>query len=547
MQFTGRGRRKLSRLAGDARGDLYPHSLQFYLQPPTENISLVEFESFAVDRLKLLKLVENLGVSYVKNSPEYKQKLEAELRRLKFPYRALVEDDYEARRKDHISHFILRLAYCQSEDLRRWFIQQEMDLFRYRFNQLNDQLVEKFLAYINLAYDKIEATEKTNIADELVNSTSGLNFTKVEEMVYYKVPFCDAVDLVRVRRVYFHGGYAYVPHQDIITIVLNNYRTKLSKALAVFYLAHRESFPVLGSSSESILTAKVCRMRVDFPLSLKITARSLPAVQADERLQPLLGHLSHAYVGPDYNIQKNIGKISLEQMDALSVKSFPLCMRQLHKTLRENHHLRHGGRMQYGLFLKGIGLTLEQALQFWKSEFIKGKVDADKFDKGYAYNIRHSYGKEGKRTDYTPFSCMKIILSNPPGQGDYHGCPFRHSDPELLKQKLQAYKIPSTGILDLVKGMHYQLACQKYFELTHNVSDIGWSLNHPNQYFIESQQLLSGIKEIKKEQKQPDNCQPKQNSQKSLNTATATTSTTSPLNPIEEMELEGLDDCFTED
>lgn len=34
--------------------------------------------------------------------------------------------------------------------------------------------------------------------------------------------------------------------------------------------------------------------------------------------------------------------------------------------------------MQYGLFLKGIGLSLEQALQFWRSEFIRGKVDADK-------------------------------------------------------------------------------------------------------------------------------------------------------------------------
>ncbi|XP_016149638.1 DNA primase large subunit-like [Sinocyclocheilus grahami] len=89
-------------------------------------------------------------------------------------------------------------------------------------------------------------------------------------------------------------------------------------------------------------------------------------------------HLRHAYVGQDYSIQKNIGKISLEQIDALSGKSFPLCMRHLHKALRENHHLRHGGRMQYGLFLKGIGLTLEQALQFWRSEFVKGKVDADK-------------------------------------------------------------------------------------------------------------------------------------------------------------------------
>lgn len=53
-------------------------------------------------------------------------------------------------------------------------------------------------------------------------------------------------------------------------------------------------------------------------------------------------------------------------------------MRQLHNALRDNHHLRHGGRMQYGLYLKGLGLTLEQALLFWKSEFIKGKVEPDK-------------------------------------------------------------------------------------------------------------------------------------------------------------------------
>nr|XP_023957340.1 DNA primase large subunit isoform X3 [Chrysemys picta bellii] len=446
MEFS-REKRLKARLAGDRRGDLYPHSLQFYLQPPTENISLAEFENFAIDRLKLLKVVENLGVSYVKGSDEYKSRLEREIRKLKFPFRALVEDDYDARRKDHISHFILRLAYCQSEDLRRWFIQQEMDLFRYRFNELNGDLVEKFLKYVNLSYGAISKEVKEKLAVQLLNSTPGLSGAKVEELEFYKVPLQDAMDLFRVRRVYLLNAFAYVPQTDIVAIVLNNFRTKLSKALA-------------------------------------LTARSLPAVQSDERLQPLLNHLSHSYVGPDYTIQKNIGKISLEHIDA--------------------------------------------------------------FDKGYAYSIRHNYGKEGKRTDYTPFSCMKIILSNPPSPGDYHGCPFRHSDPELLKQKLQSYKIPPTGItqiLELVKGMHYQLACQKYFQLTQDVDDIGFSLNHPNQYFAESQKLLSGGREVKKEPSEPESSQQKLSSQKSTNSCSIPISS----NTEADTELEGLDAYFTED
>ncbi|KAM6166735.1 DNA primase large subunit [Erethizon dorsatum] len=507
MEFSGGKRRRL-RLVGDQKNACYLHSLQFYLEPPSENISLIEFENLAIDRLKLLKTVENLGVSYVKGTEQYQSKLEAEIRKLKFSFRENLEDEYEPRRRDHISHFILRLAYCQSEDLRRWFIQQEMDLLRFRFSILPKDKIQNFLKDSHLQFEAISDDEKTLREEAIYASSLSLSGAPWKLESVYKIPFADALDLFRGRRVYLEDGFAYVPVKDIVAIILNEFRAKLSKALA-------------------------------------LTARTLPAVQSDERLQPLLSHLSHSYTGQDYSVQGNSGKISLDQIDSLSTTSFPPCMRQLHKALRENHHLRHGGRMQYGLFLKGIGLTLEQALQFWKREFVRGKMDPDKFDRGYSYNIRHSFGKEGKRTDYTPYSCMKIILTNPPGQGDYHGCPFRHSDPELLKQKLQSYEISPQGIsqiLDLVKGTHYQVACQKYFEMIHNVDDCGFSLNHPNQFFVESQRMLNGGKDVKKESSQPETPQAKPGVQKTRDASSALAS----LNSSLEMDMEGLEDYFTQ-
>lgn len=51
MEFSG-GKRKKLRLADDQRNACYPHILQFYLQPPSGNVSLTEFETLAIDRVK---------------------------------------------------------------------------------------------------------------------------------------------------------------------------------------------------------------------------------------------------------------------------------------------------------------------------------------------------------------------------------------------------------------------------------------------------------------------------------------------------------------
>lgn len=61
----------------------------------------------------------------------------------------------------------------------------------------------------------------------------------------------------------------------------------------------------------------------------------------------------------------------------MAKESFPPCMQNLHNNLKKHHHLRHFGRTQYGLFLKGAGMTLEDQIQFMKGEFIK-KIDSNK-------------------------------------------------------------------------------------------------------------------------------------------------------------------------
>ena len=129
--------------------------------------------------------------------------------------------------------------------------------------------------------------------------------------------------------------------------------------------------------------------------------------------------LSSQQVAPTYKQANFGGSVTVDQIPALAQSSFPLCMNNLYRGLTKDHHLKHGGRMQFGLFLKGIGLSLEDALVFWRSAFAR-RTPPDKFNKQYAYNIRHNYGKEGKRSNYTPYGCMKIIKSEVSSL-DHHG------------------------------------------------------------------------------------------------------------------------------
>lgn len=54
----------------------------------------------------------------------------------------------------------------------------------------------------------------------------------------------------------------------------------------------------------------------------------------------------------------------------------------------------------------------------------------------------------------------------------------------------------------MAKKGHYQIACSKYFDAVHN-TDLGLGINHPNQFFEESQKIIRGDVKIEPKKEQP--------------------------------------------
>jgi DNA primase large subunit len=86
---------------------------------------------------------------------------------------------------------------------------------------------------------------------------------------------------------------------------------------------------------------------------------------------------------------------------------------------------------------------------------------------------------------------MKIIMN--PGAGDHSGCPFRGwAEPSMrLKMQQKRFTPPQCDeIIALMKGQHYQIACQRYYAYSHNgvmAEQVG---THPNVYFDASEQYF---------------------------------------------------------
>ncbi|GHJ84888.1 hypothetical protein NliqN6_1290 [Naganishia liquefaciens] len=477
------GRRRSS--DGGHRNLKYPYRLNFYTSPPALDITLEEFETFAIARLKVLTAIHSLQERSLP-AAQLRELISTQIKShlpLSSNTARNIDVD-EERRADEIGHWILRLAFCRSPDLREKFVRTELELFKQRFDSDDQYERSQFLRSLNFDWTIVDETEKRMYEKQLKACMpwGAQRDNQFASESWVKVPWYNVPDLVGPRRVFVKGGNAYVPQSHQISLVLQAFRANLERAL-------------------------------------ELTAKSLPRMDEDDRLMPILGHLAQSFLSNvsiesnffgDADDDPNSAKVTADMVDALAVKHFPACQYNLWNRLKRDHHLKHFARLQFGLFLKALGLPLEEALVYWRRGF--SQLTDDKFNKEYKYNIRHSYGQEGKRTNYPAKSCQQILTSNQPGPQDSHGCPYRHFAPETLQTFLSQHYSIGTGslemreIMDQVKKQHYHLACTRVFEITH-LKDVkkgeglgdGVSVSHPNEYFNKSWGYERGVVKPKTE------------------------------------------------
>ncbi|KAJ1339277.1 hypothetical protein BSLG_006411 [Batrachochytrium salamandrivorans] len=486
-----------------------------YSAPPQDELTLYEFETYALDRLRVLRAIESsrlrskgLGddIAAIKLlEPVIAKHLDMKRNTLIKAVGSSVL--YEQRRKDHISHYILRMAYSRTEDLRQWLIKQEVALFKYRLGVEQQVDRDAFIQLSQLDFTAVTFEDMCLLRMEMAASSSKsgsggahsgnngslskqetvqrlladlratytgphnaamqtqlMDADSARALVFYRVPFEQVCELVGRRSVLLMHGMAYVPEHERSVLVVHAFRDALAAGLLA-------------------------------------TAKALPRLDEDDRLVPVLNSLARQYLDKDYSTtSRAAGSLHHEEVDRL-VGHFPPCMQQLQHSLRLNAHLKHQGRLQLGLFLKGAGLSLDEALIFWRKAFHR-MTDDEFAKKGYLYNVRYNYGLEGKRTNYTPYSCVKIITSSAPSAGDSHGCPFKHFSQDHLATMMGRMHVADAGateVLSIAHNGHYQIACTRLFELTRgkvhaaaNASvkaggvDMGTliePIEHPNQWF----------------------------------------------------------------
>lgn len=351
------------------------------------------------------------------------------------------------------------LEYCKHNDQKSAFIKWELDWMYLIFETMTSTEIKHFLNAREYKFEKITLQEKETFKKDLLNCRTFINVDYFDNMEYYKTNFVNIISLVKKRKVFLNKGYAYFPFEDMFHLIS-------------------------------------CTLYRQFSEQLDWNSKMLPNItNKDNRIKILLSILP--IVMPSHTSATALLNITFDDLEDIYQEHYPLCMKHIHNVLKSNHHLKHDCRMQYGIFLKNLGLPLEDTLKLFEEEFTK-KMPKYLFDRKYAYYFKHYYGKVGGLIDYKPYTCKQIqemVLSAP---DHHHGCPFKHWDKEKLLKEFEPDKLRSQDIADiedLILKKNYQQACIRHY-WSKNKLIMDSSTEGPNEYCANSYNLVKNLDEL---------------------------------------------------
>lgn len=368
---------------------------------------------------------------------------------------------FQNKYQDTVSHFLLRMVVCQDTELIHWFLRNECAWMKYQLQYTQHEGIVKMMKemeFPSFEYLDTNDLEIKELRQKLVQTEkyrrqrAGEKPCTSIEPVYYTVPFVHALHLIAKRKIYLHGGKAYVPSSMMSDIIVERFRTHLSQNVA-------------------------------------LVAKDMNHFQQQRRVMTIImdirKKLKEYLSTPSSSSMGCLPGLSAAQIPEVVYPSFPLCMRMMHRSLEEKHHMKFHGRRAYIQLLRAIRVNVDECVKYFS------KLDYT-FDKNDRYNIRHGYGLEGDHKNYYPPGCGHMITNKAQSPDDScHVCPFKTANEQqlralLIKDDPKLSQDVVDEIVNLAKGEHYQVACRALFQATHQGKPIPIQKHSPIVYYQQS-------------------------------------------------------------
>lgn len=430
----------------------------FILQPPPNiDLQVSEWCNMALERLTMLL---DFQANRKEATREFKVKLRTEATWID---------------RQLLGSYLLRLAAASHDKVRGWLIETEGDLFEYCFRELASE------------------KERENIIVRILSSERVLNYYELhKKFSELSETLEDYRRLIKPSR----SGGRRKSENDILAVHFTKVPWMISQRKGLMLYRGWLITDVLS------LTKSIKRLFEDEFKKEIINSKKLLGLNPiiDQSVRQIIKELeTHAQI---IEWEQETFHVTLEKNAYLDHESYPPCMKYLLERLMKTGRLPHTYRVQFGAFLKRMGMDLETQLDFWYNNAVDNvNISKEQFLKFAGYQIRHLYGLEGGRKDYEVPKCSTAIAS--------YFCLFSSLRKELVEDFLiKAYPHMSERqrqvILKSISEDLPKKACALTFKFTHENVSPPKGIHHPLMW-------VRLHKQMTKESKKQNNSAQKQN------------------------------------